>query len=76
MSKRESFDPYLRRLIAENCRRLRLAQGISQEALSELCGFHRTYISQLERAVVNVTVDNIQLLADGLGVHPIILVRE
>jgi transcriptional regulator with XRE-family HTH domain len=42
--------------------------GLSQEKLAELAGFHRTYVSQVERRVANATVDNIQRLADVLSV--------
>ena len=42
--------------------------GLSQEKLAELAGFHRTYVSQVERRLANVTTDNIQKLADVLSV--------
>ncbi|MDR6467551.1 transcriptional regulator with XRE-family HTH domain [Paraburkholderia graminis] len=66
----KDVDPYLRRRLAENVRRLRLAKRASQEALSVDCGFHRTYVSHIERAATNVTIDNLQKLALGLGVDP------
>lgn len=66
----KAIDPYLRRRLAEHVRRLRLEKHISQESLSVECGFHRTYVSQIERAVTNVTLDNLQRLAGGLGVDP------
>ena len=42
--------------------------GLSQEMLAELAGFHRTYVSQVERRVANTTADNVQRLADVLAV--------
>lgn len=57
-----------RALLAANVQRLRLEQGHSQERLAELAGFHRTYVSQVERRVSNVTLDNIQRLATVLEV--------
>jgi transcriptional regulator with XRE-family HTH domain len=66
----KDIDPYLRRRLAEHVRGLRLAMEISQEALSVRCGFHRTYVSHIERAATNITLDNVQRLADGLGVDP------
>lgn len=66
----KEIDPYLRRRLAQHVRRLRSEKKISQELLSAECGFHRTYVSQVERAVTNITIDNIQRLALGLGVDP------
>lgn len=60
----------LRGRLAEHVRRLRLSKSISQEVLSAECGFHRTYISQVERAATNITIDNLERLATGLGIDP------
>ena len=57
-----------RALLAVNLQRLRLERGHSQERLAELAGFHRTYVSQVERQVANVTIDNVQRLAGVLEV--------
>lgn len=58
-----------RLLLAKNLRRLRLARGWSQEELADLANFHRTYVSQLERGITNVTIDNLQRLAEVLGIE-------
>lgn len=63
-------DPWLRRRLAGHVKRLRVEKMVSQERLSESCGFHRTYISQVERAVTNITLDNLQRIAEALGVDP------
>ena len=55
-----------RDVFAKNVRNVRLEKGISQERLGELAGFHRTYVSQVERGVSNVSLDNAQRLADNL----------
>lgn len=57
-----------RRRIAENVRRLRGERGLSQEKMAELADFHRTYISQLERCVTNISVDGLERLAIALDV--------
>ena len=57
-----------RTLLALNVQKLRTKLGISQEKLAEMAGFHRTYVSQVERRLANATVDNVQKLADILAV--------
>lgn len=60
-----SQDP--KQLVAANLRRLRLAAGLSQEELAARAGLHRTYVSSIERAQRNLTLENIFSLANGLG---------
>lgn len=57
-----------RQRISENLKRLRNEQGLSQEKTAELADFHRTYISQLERCVTNISIDGLERLAHALGV--------
>ncbi|MFL9987297.1 helix-turn-helix domain-containing protein [Paraburkholderia sediminicola] len=71
----DEFDPYLRRRVANNVWKLRTELGLSQEKLSDICGFHRTYVSQVERSATNVSVDNLQKLARGLDVDPVALMK-
>ena len=42
---------------------LRATHGWSQETLAALLGLHRTYISGIERARRNVSLDNLEKLA-------------
>ena len=56
-----------------NVRRRRKELGISQERFAELCGLHRTYISDLERFQRNISINNIERIASALGVDAYIL---
>ena len=58
-----------RHLLSANLKRIRHKQGLSQERFADLSGLHRTHISQIEREVANLTVDNLALLADALQVE-------
>jgi transcriptional regulator with XRE-family HTH domain len=53
----------VKRRLATNLRRLRLAKSLSQEALAHEVGSQRTYISELERAKRNPTIDVVDRLA-------------
>lgn len=64
-----------RQRISENLKRLRHQQGLSQEKTAELADFHRTYVSQLERCVTNISIDGLERLAHALGVDVIELLR-
>jgi transcriptional regulator with XRE-family HTH domain len=59
-----------KRIFAANVRRLRLSAGLSQEALADRAGLHRTYISSIERGERNVALENIVGIAKALGVEP------
>ena len=58
----------LRHTFGGRVRELRESANLSQEALAERSGLHRTYISSIERGQRNVTLTNIHALARGLGV--------
>jgi transcriptional regulator with XRE-family HTH domain len=49
-------------------RDLRKKQGLSQEKLAEKCKLHRTYIWIIERWEKNVSLENIEILANALKV--------
>ena len=58
----------LRLLAAKRIRQIREGKGLSQEALADIAGLHRTYISSIERGEKNFTVDSLERLADALNV--------
>ncbi len=49
-------------------RELRLEKKFSQEDLAELSGLHRTYISSVELGKRNISLRNIELIAQALEV--------
>lgn len=66
-----------RRVFGTNLRRARRARGVTQEALAEATGLDRSYLSHVENAHCNVSLDNICKLAATLGVEPHeLLLRE
>ncbi|WP_321184054.1 helix-turn-helix transcriptional regulator [Raoultella terrigena] len=67
--------PNARIRISLNLKRLRTEKGLSQEKTAELANFHRTYVSQLERCVTNISIDGLERLAYALEVDVTELLR-
>ena len=65
-----------RQRVAVNLKRLRKERGLSQEAMAELAEFHRTYVSQLERCVTNISLDGLERLAKALAVDVVDLLAS
>jgi len=58
------------KLVAKNIKKYRKSRGYSQEKLAELANLHRTYIGSVEREERNLSLKNLQRIADALGVDP------
>ena len=58
----------VRRRLGQNLKKLREEQGYSQESFADHCGLHRTYISGIERGVLNPTVVIVDKIAKALKV--------
>jgi transcriptional regulator with XRE-family HTH domain len=71
----ERRDPVLAAEFGRRVRAAREALGLSQEALSEIVGVHRTMIGTIERGEVGPTLTTIVRIAEGLAIDPGELVR-
>jgi transcriptional regulator with XRE-family HTH domain len=63
-------------VFANHVRARRKELGISQEELAARAEVHRTWVSQLERGVSNVSIDNIGRISEALEVPAWELLRN
>ena len=66
----------IRAVLAKNVRRLRLAKGLSQDALASDAGVFQKLISGIENGRANPELDTLGKIAAALGVHPHELFQE
>ena len=59
----------------ERVREIRKEKGLSQEELAHKADLHRTYIGMIERAEKNITLINIEKIANALEVDLKILLE-
>jgi transcriptional regulator with XRE-family HTH domain len=59
----------------EKVREVRVSQNLSQEQLAYLADVHRTYIGMVERAEKNITLVNIEKIANALNISLIELFK-
>ncbi|MCP1312251.1 helix-turn-helix domain-containing protein [Paenibacillus tyrfis] len=59
----------LLKLLGGKIRDLRKERGLSQEQLGEIAGFHLTYIGGLERGERNISIQNLERIAQSLDVE-------
>ncbi|MBR5617708.1 MAG: helix-turn-helix transcriptional regulator [Oscillospiraceae bacterium] len=64
------------KVFGSNVRKYRTRLGFSQEAFAEKCGLHRTYISSVECYRRSISLENIQRIADTLGIETYLLFVE
>jgi transcriptional regulator with XRE-family HTH domain len=63
-------------LFGENVRKYRRLLNISQEELAHKADLHRTYIGMIERAEKNITLVNIEKIANALEVKINVLLKH
>lgn len=61
------------KVFGTNLKKYRTKQGLSQEKFAEMCGLHRTYISDIECFTRNISLENVQKIADALGIETYIM---
>lgn len=58
----------LRKVLARNMRIRRAELNITQEEVAHRSGLNQAYLSDVERERRNVSIDNIEAIAEALGV--------
>ena len=64
------------KVFGQNVRKYRIAMGLSQEQFAEKSGLHRTYISTIERFQRNISIENVQRIANALEIESYLLFIE
>ena len=65
----------MRKLVGDNCARIRREKGLTQEQLADRSGLTQQYLSGLERGNRNPTIVTVYELAQALGVSHLDLLR-
>ena len=76
MERRSGSKHSARERFAQQLRSARLGRAISQEALADLAGLHRTYVGSVERGERNISIDSMERLATALDLDVSDLVRK
>ena len=66
----------LRQIVAHNLHAARVRRRLSQQALAAKAGVSLSYISMLERGQRSPPLETLEVLADALGVAPVVLLDE
>ena len=64
------------KVFGTNVKFYRRQLGLSQEEFAERCGLHRTYISAIECFRRSISLENIQKIANVLGIETHLLFIE
>lgn len=66
----------LSHIFSKNLKKYRIAANLSQEELAFRSGLHRTYISAIERNLRNISINNIEKIANALNIKASQLLEE
>ena len=70
MNDNTVHDQSLNVLFGQRIRQIRNERHMSQEEFAWMVGLHRTYLGQVERAEKNITLKNIEKIANALNIDP------
>lgn len=65
----------LGQIVGRNVAALRIKQGYNKTDFCLMAGISRPYLNYVESGESNITLNELQRLADGLAVHPIRLLE-
>lgn len=63
-------------IFSSNVKKYRQIRKLSQEKLAEISNLHRTYISDIECGRRNVSIENIEKIADALQIDAYLLLKN
>ncbi|MBZ7976595.1 MULTISPECIES: helix-turn-helix transcriptional regulator [unclassified Campylobacter] len=63
-------------IFSKNLKKYRTTANLSQEELAFRSGLHRTYISAVERNLRNISINNIEKIANALNIKASQLLEE
>ena len=66
----------LLRIVGDNVRQRRLKSELSQEKLAELANVHRNYIGRVERYELNLSLLQLERIADALKISILELLTD
>lgn len=75
MASREKKQP-LKKTVGMNIRLERVRLGLTQEALAVQIGTDQAYVSQVERAMIAISLDMLERIASALRVSPVELMDQ
>ncbi len=67
---------HLRKVVGSNIKFYRFKAGYTQEQLAEKVELSPRYISDIENAKGNISLDTIELISKALKISPIILFKD
>ncbi len=70
-----NMSQYVRTRIAKNVKYYREKNFLTHEKLSLILGFDNSYISKLERADINITIDKLSAIAEYFNIDVIDLFK-